>query len=238
MRSNPASLWYIVIFLLRRLRLFMRTVTNLTRDLCCRTPPLTFYKCCVAIGLSFCWSVAAAEQVDKRVVKLPEPTPEPVYAQVEYAKTVLVDGVYLLNSQAQLELPALPELALRSGLPLVFMHKIEIERKRGWWFDEVVAQITARLRLEYFELTRRYQVTHLSSGQHSYHTLLTTALRKIASIRDFPLIESRYIEDGENYIGTLILSLDAEALPLPLRPQAYLSTEWNFKSEGFTWDIQ
>ena len=220
----------------------MRIVTDLHSDpRCCIPSPTRFrsgVKTGIVAGLLLCWSVAEAERSDDSAENLSKTKPGPVYAQIQYAKTILVNGVYLLNSRAELKLPALPELALKSGLPLVFMFKIEIHRQRTWWFNEVVLQATERVRLEYFELTRRYQVTRLSSGLRSYHTSLITALHNIATMHSFPLIQAVYIEEGENYTGTLVLSLDAEALPLPLRPQVYLSPEWNFTSEEFRWDIQ
>ena len=198
----------------------MRIVTNLHSDPRCSIPSPTRFKSGVktgiVAGLLLCWSVAEAERSDDPVGSLPDTTPGPVYAQVQYAKTILINGVYLLSSRAELKLPALPELALKSGLPLVFMHKIEIERQRTWWFDEVVLQATERVRLEYFELTRRYQVTRLSSGRRSYHTSLITALQNIATTHRFPLIQAVYIEEGQNYIGTLILSRKTRgAAPVP-----------------------
>lgn len=220
----------------------MRIVTNLHSHLRCGTPSPTRGKSGLKIGvlagLMLCWSVAEAERSDDPVVKSTKSASGPVYAQVLIANTILVNHVYLLNSRAKLKLPALPTQALKSGLPLVFMLKIEIERQRTWWFNEVILQVNERVRLEYFELTRRYQVTRLSSGKRSYHTSLIAALQNIATTHRFPLIQAVYIETGKNYTGTLVLSLDAEALPLPLRPQVYLSPEWNFNSEEFKWVIR
>jgi hypothetical protein len=220
----------------------MRIVTNLHGEpLRCAPSPTQSkigVKIGIAAGLLLCWSVAEAERSDDPVDNLPNAAPGPVYAQINYAKTILINGVYLLSSRAELSLPTLPELALKSGLPLVFMLKIEIERQRPWWFNEVVLQATVRVRLEYFELTRRYQVTRLSSGRSTFHTSLIAALQNVSTTHRFPLIQAVYIEEGGNYTGTLVLSLDADALPLPLRPQVYLSPEWNFASEEFRWVIQ
>lgn len=216
----------------------MRIVLKPHYDQQCCVPPLAYFNLAIALGLLMFCPMAAAEKGDNSSLQPATATPEPVYAHIRYAKTELVDGVYLLSSRAGVELPGSPELALKSGLPLVFVLNIEIERERNWWFNEVIASVNVRFRLAYIELPRRYQVTNLSSGTRTTHSALNSALRKIASMNRFPLIEMRYIEADENYTGILLLSLDTEALPLPLRPQAYLSPEWHVESEEFRWDIQ
>ena len=39
------------------------------------------------------------------------------------------------------------------------------------------------------------------------------------------------------YSVRLQASLDIEALPLPLRPLAYVSPSWHLSSEWYTWDL-
>ena len=105
-------------------------------------------------------------------------------------------------------------------------------------FDDVVAQINVRFQLRYFGLTDRYQVSRLDTGFRSSYHSLEAALERVGALDDFALIEAHYLESEAQYRGTIALSLDAEALPLPLRPQAYLSPQWRFASEEYTWSIR
>ena len=195
------------------------------------------YACFVFILLFFFSSQVVAERADRLdASKQKEKT---VYAEILSASTVVDDGIYLLNSEAKLDLPRLPAEALDSGLSLMFVTQVTVERKRGWWwFDEVVSRKSIRCQLEYLQLTKRYSVKHRNDGARITYGSLAAALQSIAVMRDYPLIESRRIKSGERYRARLSLSLDTEALPLPLRPQAFLSSQWSFNSRGYTWDLQ
>ena len=162
-----------------------------------------------------------------------------VPAHAEAISTVLdASGeTYLLNCNAALTLPRKPREALENGLPLVFLTTIRVERRRQWWFDSVLTQIELRHRLEYQQLARRYSVTRLFNGDRSTHSSLQSALREIARLERYPLIEARRIKSSASYHGTLAMSLDTATLPTPLQPQTYLSSDWKLLNEVYTWEI-
>ncbi|NCF09332.1 MAG: DUF4390 domain-containing protein, partial [Gammaproteobacteria bacterium] len=54
-------------------------------------------------------------------------------------------------------------------------------------------------------------------------------------LRDFPMLDRRLLRVGVRYGARLRASLDVEALPLPLRPVAYLSSAWDLTSEWHDW---
>ncbi|MEM7206554.1 MAG: DUF4390 domain-containing protein [Pseudomonadota bacterium] len=193
--------------------------------------------CALSVVLSvFCVGSVHAERGEPRP---PPPAPEdPYFAGITHAETTLVDGVFYLSCQSRLELPELAEEALINGLPLVFALTVEVARARAWWFDEVVATAAERFQIQHFELSRHYRVTRMSNGTSSTHSTLASALRQVGSLRQFPLIESQHLEEDSDYTGTLVLALDAGSLPLPLRPQVFLSPDWELQSEEFSWDIR
>ena len=64
------------------------------------------------------------------------------------------------------------------------------------------------------------------------------AVSALGEIADLPVIEEKLLEAGETYRMELRSELDIEALPVPLRPTAYMSGSWKLKSEWSTWRIR
>ena len=52
---------------------------------------------------------------------------------------------------------------------------------------------------------------------------------------ELPLDE---LEPGSSYTLRMEAYLDVDVLPLPLRPQAYISRDWSLKSDVWEWRLQ
>ena len=57
-------------------------------------------------------------------------------------------------------------------------------------------------------------------------------------ISHLPLVEKKALPEGEIYWVRLRFSLDINALPVPMRPWAYINSEWLLASEWFEWEIE
>ena len=153
------------------------------------------------------------------------------------ADTRLIDDVYLLDADIRFELsPAVLE-ALSNSVPITFSLQMQIRRRRPLLWDETVASLQQDIRLHYHALAQQYVVTDLNSGaQHSYPTR-TAALRAIGEVKNFPLLDRDLLADAEDHYVSLKAELDIEALPAPLRPMAYLSSDWRLSSEWYSWPL-
>lgn len=150
----------------------------------------------------------------------------------------LRDDVYLLNASADILLPDEPKQALESGVPLVFVVEIELQRTRKWLPNAVQHLVEQRYRLSFHGLSRSYRVENLNTGVRDSFRSLASALWHIGTLHDFPLIDRVLLRESRNYLGAIRYYLDLSELPLPLRPQAYLSSQWRFESEVLTWSIK
>ncbi|MCW8889796.1 MAG: DUF4390 domain-containing protein, partial [Sedimenticola sp.] len=83
-----------------------------------------------------------------------------------------------------------------------------------------------------------YQVTDILSGTQQHYATRQAALTALGRLRDVQLIQADRLEQGERYRLSARARLDIEALPLPLRPMAYLSPSWNLSSEWSVWRLQ
>lgn len=148
------------------------------------------------------------------------------------------DGVYHLD--ARIDYSLTPEVleALENGVPLNMHVRIEVYRERRWWWDEDIATLDQRYRVQYHALTERYLVENLNSGAPETYSSLTTALDALGRIRNLPVLDRNLLAADEAYRARMRVELDIEALPAPLRPLAYLSSHWRLGSEWYDWSLK
>ena len=53
-----------------------------------------------------------------------------------------------------------------------------------------------------------------------------------------PIIERERLNLDREYLVRVDVSLDKEALPLPMRPMAYLKSDWSISSESWEWRLR
>ena len=157
---------------------------------------------------------------------------------VQQVDTRVMNGVYMLDVRMDLELSSAPLEALENGVPLDIVVDIRVLRERPYWLDERVAVLTQRYRLEYHALSTRYVLTNVNAGVSQTFDYLEDALAALGTINNFPLIDRGLLRAGERYTGTLRARLDIEKLPAPLRPLAYLSSQWRLSSDRYIWSLQ
>lgn len=149
----------------------------------------------------------------------------------------LVDGVYVLDAQIEYRLSGAAEEALDSGVPLVILLEIEVERTRWWWWNAEVARLEQRYRLRYHALAERYVLTALNSGESRSFRNLHVLLEELGTVEGLPVIDAGLLDDDENYRVRLRAGVDLDALPLPLRTVAYISPAWSLTSEWRSWSL-
>jgi Domain of unknown function (DUF4390) len=156
---------------------------------------------------------------------------------VESASTRLVNKVYLLNARIHYALSAKALDALYNGVPLTLELHIMVYRQRTLLWDEEVASLTQSYQLRYHALTEQYLVKNLNTESQQSYPTLSSALRALGRVHDFPMLDERLLEHGEKYIAYLRVRLDIESLPAPLRPLAYLSSGWRLSSDWYSWPL-
>lgn len=149
-----------------------------------------------------------------------------------------VDGVYLLDAVARLELSAPVREALESGVDLYITWEVEIERQRRWWLNGEVASVVQRNRLAYHALSLQYIVANANTGERRSFTRLSHALDHIGTQIGFPVVDSVLIDPPARHRGYVRVLLEHDRLPLPLRPTALFSAKWDLESEWRSWRFE
>jgi hypothetical protein len=131
--------------------------------------------------------------------------------RIERVSVVLRDEVYYLNAGIQF-VPGAPVLeALERGVPLPVLLEVEILRERSYLWNETITTLEQRYEVDYHELTRQY------------------------TVRNLPLIDANLLDPEASYIGRVRASMDTNALPVPLRLRALVSSEWRLSSGWHEW---
>jgi len=149
-----------------------------------------------------------------------------------------VEGVYLMDADILYQFSDQALEALENGVPLTLEVHIQLRREGAWIWESDLLDARLRYRILHQALHSLYQVTDLSTGVQQYFATRKAAFTALGRIRDVQLIQAEKLQPGETYKLSLRSSLDIEALPLPLRPLAYLSPAWNLSSEWSLWRLQ
>ena len=154
------------------------------------------------------------------------------------AETTLNKNVYQLNAKIDLNFSDDALEALRSGVPLIILVNIEVQKDRDWWWDKTVAELEQGYLLLYHALSEKYIIHNLNSGAQKNYISLGAALHSLSNIREFPLIDKNLLDEEDKYYARIRTYLDIESLPAPMRPIAYISSQWQLESDWFSWPLK
>jgi hypothetical protein len=159
------------------------------------------------------------------------------YFTIRNADTQLVEGVYLLDATIDFRFSDAAMEALLNGIPLVLDIEIRVERGRKWLWNDTVAALSQRYRLQFHALSDRYVIHNLNTDQRQSFTQLEDALYVLGVIREFPMLDRRLLTAGADYQAGIRASLVVEELPTPMRLWAYVSDQWHMNSPWYTWRL-
>ena len=154
------------------------------------------------------------------------------------ADTKLKEHVFHLDANMDLEFSDDALEALRSGVPLIVLINIEVQKDRSWWWDKTIAKLEQGYLLLYHALSEKYIIHNLNSGAQTNYISLNTALHSLSNIHDFPLIDKNLLDENDEHYVRLRTYLDIESLPAPMRPIAYISSQWQLESDWFSWPLK
>ncbi|MCU0936122.1 MAG: DUF4390 domain-containing protein [Gammaproteobacteria bacterium] len=157
--------------------------------------------------------------------------------EVLSVETRVVDGVYRLDALVNLDLSRSARRALESGVAIPLLYRFRILRPRDYLWDEQVAELNQRYRVEFHALSQRYVVVNVNAGTGQAFSTLADALASLQTLKSFPLIDADLLPAGSRYFGTLEVLLDSEALPVPLRLQTWVNDAWRLDSRPYRWPL-
>ncbi len=189
------------------------------------TPLRAWLACVLAIFTLLAFAPAQADGLDGRF-------------EVRSADLGLTDGVYHLN--ARLELPITPAVkqGLADGVPLSLQLELSIERSRRLLPNANVAELVQRYQLQYNAVSARYVLRNVNSGEQETFATVEDALARMSQVKDVPVLDKSFIENGPRYEANVRAKIDYGAVPLTVRILMFWVDDWHRESEWYTWTLQ
>ncbi len=128
--------------------------------------------------------------------------------------------------------------ALTNGVPLTWTYRFKIEEQRDYFWNKTVADKSILYRIQYHALLNMYRVKNESTGVADNFSTLQAALDLLSTLQDYPLIEKAEISGQKTYIVKMKITFERDALPLPLRPKSYVSSQWQLSSDWLIWTLK
>ncbi len=128
--------------------------------------------------------------------------------------------------------------ALQNGVPITLELHLQMRKKGAWLWEKDLMDTRLRYQIRYHALASVYQVIDLQTNAQESYVTREIAITALGDIQAMQVIKHEQMEKGKIYSVGLKASLDVDALPLPLRPIAYLSPSWNQSSEWRTCQIR
>ena len=153
----------------------------------------------------------------------------------EVTITLGEDNRIFLDAQLAYQLNETTSEALENGVPLTFETHIQMRAADAWIWAGDVAEFSLRSVLRYRPLSGLYEVRRLGQEDKQVFATRASALRYMGRIQNLALIDRARLDPSREYLVRLRASLDIAALPLPMRPVAYVSSEWDVEAEPWEW---
>lgn len=158
-------------------------------------------------------------------------------AEIKKAELTLQGDYYVLSAEMVYQLSKRADKALRNGVPLFWNLQINVWQHRDYFWDKTLVEKTIRYRIQYHALLNMYRVRNESTGSVDNFSTLSAALDLISVLRNFRIIDKSALDPKNAYFAGMKIIFDREALPLPLRPIAYLNSQWYLSSDWYLWSL-
>lgn len=154
------------------------------------------------------------------------------------ALTLSEDGRILLDADIGYDLNDTVSEALENGVPLTFETHVQMRRAEAWIWESDVVEHRLRTVLRYRPLSGMYELRNLQGNERLAFATRDAALRTLGKIVAMPIIDRAQLELDEDYLVRIMVQLDIESLPLPMRPIAYIKGDWSISSEPWEWRLR
>ena len=148
------------------------------------------------------------------------------------------DGWIVLDLLQRYELSDTMEEALQNGVPLTFETEVVIDPEDAAFWRSALVKKRIRRQLRFHPLAEEYEVRDLETETMRRFATRDAALLALGELKTRKIIPARTLRKGVFYLVRIQTTHDVGALPLPLRPRAYLSPSWHLSSKVYEWRLQ
>ena len=159
-------------------------------------------------------------------------------AQVKQAEITLQGDSYVLSADIVYQLSEKAKDALQNGVPLFWDLQVKVQQQRDVLWNKTLVDTAIRYRIQYHALLNMYRVRNEGNGEIYNFSTLSAALDLMSTVRDFRVIEKAELVPEKQYLCAVKVNFDRDALPLPLRPIAFIDPQWYLSSDWTLWPLK
>ncbi len=151
------------------------------------------------------------------------------------ASSRLIGDVFVISANIDYQFSEVALEALENGVPLLVDVHVQVRRQGAWIWEKDIVDQHFQKQIRYLPLSSTYEVITRAGAEKSQFISRQAALSSLGVIDEYPVVKASQLEKGETYEMEIKTILDIEALPVPLRPKAYMSPDWKLSSEWSQW---
>ncbi len=157
--------------------------------------------------------------------------------QIQSAFLTVRDGAYELNARVIYPLNTDVRDALANGATVKLVLQAVIDKQRRYWMDDTLAEATLRRELSWNNLSQRYILKDISSGNQDSYAALDEALIAAGVINDWQVLARHRLDRDADYQIRVRAGYRSSRLPDALQALAFWSDGWSSKTEWKSWTL-
>lgn len=157
---------------------------------------------------------------------------------VKDARSRLQNDIFVVDAEIDYQFSEVALEALENGVPLTVDVHLQVRRDGAWVWEKDIVDVHHRRQLRYLPLSSVYEVTGAPGQEKRRFVSRLAAIDALGELQNISVVNVKLLEKGHTYRMEVRSELDIEALPVPLRPTAYMSSDWKLSSEWSTWRIK
>ena len=129
--------------------------------------------------------------------------------------------------------------ALKNGIPLTFEVSMKVRESDSWlgWFDRALTKRKIRFQLRYRPLSSLYEISTDHNNNQRNFVSWKALFANMGELRQIVIAEADKLDAGKKYHVAIKAALDINSLPLPMRPMAYIDSDWDMSSGRSEWPL-
>jgi hypothetical protein len=159
-------------------------------------------------------------------------------AEVTQAEIKLQGESYVFSTKIVYNLSEKANDALQNGVPLFWNLQVKLQQQRKLIWNKTLLDAEIRYRIQYHALLNMYRVINEGNGDVYNFSTLSAALDLMSVVIDIPLMVRNELDPKKHYLCAVKVNFDRDALPLPLRPIAYIDPQWYLSSDWTLWPLK
>ena len=157
---------------------------------------------------------------------------------IRSAYAELREGVFYVNGRIEFVLSDAATEALGNGVRLNIELNIAVNRYRRFIWDDTIAVLHQRYRLNYHALTQRYVVVNSNTGDADSFVSIEAALDYLGKVHNLPLIDEALLDGRARYLVAMRAIVDVKELKGPLKVLSRFWGDWRIASDWYTWPLR